>query len=174
MGLQKSLAKIVYHVIAKHLPPSYAGYSFGAKRLRAWCGRKIMTKCGRNVNIETGAVFADEVRLGDNSGVGLNAYIAKEVAIGKNVMMGPDCMIFTVNHGILDNGVPMCKQDYADPLPVVIGDNCWIGARVIILPGVTLGEGCVVGAGSVVTKSFEENSVIAGNPAKLIKYRPKA
>lgn len=173
MTLKQIIGRVVYNMIGKHMPLSDSRYSLGSKRIRAWCGRRILTECGKNVNIEKGAVFAYDVKLGDNSGIGVNASLSSGVTIGKDVMMGPECIILTTNHGMIDNGIPMWKQESSKLRPVTIGNNCWIGARVILLPGVTLGNGCVVGAGSVVTKSFDDNSIIAGNPAHFIKYRPK-
>lgn len=173
MTIKQIIGRVVYNMIGKHMPLSDSRYSLGSKRIRAWCGRRILTECGKNVNIEKGAVFAYDVKLGDNSGIGVNASISSGVTIGKDVMMGPECIILTTNHGMIDNGIPMWKQESSALRPVTIGNNCWIGSRVIILPGVTLGDGCVVGAGSVVTKSFDDNSIIAGNPAHFIKYRPK-
>ena len=88
----------------------------------------------------------------------------KNTIIGKNVLISHGVQIYTKNHSI-NNIKRMCK-----PEPVVIHDNCWLGANTIILPGVTLGIHTVTGAGSVVTKSFEGGfCVIAGNPAKKIK-----
>ena len=153
------------------MPLSDSRMNFGSKRLRAFCGKLILEHCGSNVNIEKGAQFSVAVSLGDNSGIGVNALISSYVTIGNDVMMGPECMIFTSNHGMDRLDIPMWKQKHADPKPVVIGNDVWIGARVTILPGVHIGDGSVIGAGSVVTKDVEAYSIVAGNPAKLIRKR---
>ena len=94
-----------------------------------------------------------------------NCYIQalQGIQIGSNFLFAPGTTIVSVNHGV--------NNEYKDvnTKPVVIGNNVWLGANVIILPEVNLGDNVVVGAGSVVTKSFPSNSIIAGNPAKLIK-----
>ena len=85
-------------------------------------------------------------------------------------MIGPDCMIFTRNHKYNSFG-PLNGLGSIDK-PVIISDNCWIGARVIILPGIEIAEGVIIGAGSVVTKSIiQKNSIYAGNPAVFKKMR---
>ena len=86
-------------------------------------------------------------------------------------MMGPECIIYTVNHKFSDTAVPMNQQGFSEAKEVVIGDDVWIGGRVIILPGVKIGSGAVIGAGAVVTKDVPDRAVVGGNPAKIIKYR---
>lgn len=87
-----------------------------------------------------------------------------QITIGKGTFIGPNVGIITANHD-LEN-----LEKHSKPKPVTIGKNCWIGMNAIILPGVELGDNTIVGAGSVVTKSFlGGNVVIAGNPAKIIR-----
>jgi len=86
------------------------------------------------------------------------------IRFGKNVWIGPHVCIISQNHDVCD------LHKHVKEKGIIIGDNCWIGAGAIILPGVELGEHTIVGAGSVVTHSFlDGDEVIAGNPAKVIK-----
>lgn len=90
------------------------------------------------------------------------------ILFGKNVWVGPYVSIISQNHDV--NGFSVWVRDK----PIVIGDNCWIGAHAIILPGVSLSEHTVVAAGAVVTKSFaDKNVIVAGNPAGIVKQISK-
>lgn len=163
--------KIIYECVAKKLPPSEMRiFPFG-KQLRGWCAKYLLDSCGKNVNIEKGANFAQHVELGDYSGIGINASIAPYVTIGANVMMGPECIIYTRNHEFRDTQRPMCQQGFQEHKRVIICDDVWVGGRVVILPGVTIGKGSIIGAGSVVTKDVPEYSIVAGNPAVVKKKR---
>lgn len=165
------MGQITYDLIAKHMPVSYSPVKIGQKKIRAFCGKLILTKCGKNVNIERGAVFSSKVELGDYSGIGINSSIGGKVIIGNDVMMGPWCTIYTRNHKIDDITEPMRGGKFQEEKPVVIGDDVWIGGHVIILPGVHIGSHSVIGAGAVVTKDIPDWAVAAGNPAVVKKYR---
>lgn len=171
MKLIRAFAILTYDLIAVHLPASHQKWSFGAKRLRAFCARHMLTSCGENVNVERHARFGRGVTLGDRSGIGINASIGEQTHIGSDVMMGPDCVIYTRNHRFDRLDIPMREQGYGPVEPVEIGDDCWIGGRVTILPGVHVGNGTVIAAGAVVTKDVPPYAVVGGVPAKIIYNR---
>ncbi|MDE5655277.1 MAG: sugar O-acetyltransferase [Clostridia bacterium] len=88
------------------------------------------------------------------------------IYVGDNTMFGPNVVLATAGHPIL----PMLReQGYQFNAPIHIGKNCWLGAGVIVLPGITIGDNTVIGAGSVVTKDIPSNSVAVGNPCKVLR-----
>ena len=92
---------------------------------------------------------------------------AGKITIGDHCKLGPKVMILSVTHPV----EPDARRDGINiPVDVTIGDDVWIGAGAIILPGVTIGNKAVIGAGSVVTKDVPESCVVAGNPARIIRY----
>lgn len=135
--------------------------------------KKIFSYCGKNINVRPNIKFLNgfNISIGDNSGIGEGSFIQDlgKVSIGKNVLMGPECMIFTANHEYSKNSTIIEQGNIIRS--VKIGNDVWIGARCIILPGVVIGDGAIIAAGSVVTKSVEKYAIVGGNPAKIIKYR---
>lgn len=87
-----------------------------------------------------------------------------KIILGRNCLIAPGVKIISSNHSFNQKRVPIKDR------PVIIGDNVWIGANAIILPGVSISDNCIIGAGAVVTRSFSEaNLIIAGNPARIVK-----
>ncbi|RJG48418.1 sugar O-acetyltransferase [Motilimonas pumila] len=91
-----------------------------------------------------------------------------EVNIGHHVLIGPHVMIATAGHPI----EPMARRETEFGRPINIGNDVWIGGNVSILPGVSIGDNCVIGAGAVVVKDIPANSVAVGNPCKVVKQVP--
>lgn len=112
--------------------------------------------------------YGYNIELGNNFYANHNLIIldCAKVKFGDNVFIGPNCGIYTASHP-LDFHKRNQGLEYA--LPVIIGNNVWIGGSVSILAGVTIGNNTVIGAGSVVTKNIPENVVAAGNPCRIIK-----
>ena len=166
--IKSKLCFVLYKMTAAWLPISQR--SKFAKKIRGFWGKRI-AKCGKDVNIERHAVFTPGLTLGDRSGVGIDCEVYGPVTIGKDVMMGPEVVIYTSGHCFDRTDISMMEQGSTDPEPVTIGNDVWIGRRVMIMPGVTIGDGCVIGAGAVVTKDIPPYSVAGGVPAKVIKNR---
>lgn len=112
------------------------------------------TDCGKNIHFGKRVFVNSGCKFQDQGGI----------YIGDDVLVGHNCMIATLNH-VED---PERRADMI-PSPVKIGDKVWIGANVTILPGVTVGEGAILAAGSVVTRDVEPRTVVGGVPARLLK-----
>lgn len=171
MNRLKRLCGRCLYGIARHLPESYAPINLGQRKLRAFCAKLILDKCGEGINVEKGAIFASSVELGNHSGIGINARISGKCMIGDNVMMGPECMVYTINHAISRTDIPMNMQGNEAERPIVIEDDVWIGARVTILPGCHIHKGSVIAAGAVVTQDVAPFSIVGGVPARVLKKR---
>ncbi len=107
-------------------------------------------------------------KIGHDSFINHNAYLMDggTITIGHHCFIGPNCGMYTAIHPTL---AKERNQGLERALPIVIGDNCWIGANVTILPGVTIGSNTVIGAGSVVTKDIPSDVIAAGNPCKVFR-----
>ena len=106
--------------------------------------------------------------IGHDTFINHNAYLMDSggITIGHHCFIGPNCGIYTAIHPTL---AEERNQGYEQALPIVIGNNCWIGADVTILPGVKIGEGTVIGAKSVITKDIPPNVIAVGNPCRVIR-----
>ncbi len=113
-----------------------------------WCGKNV--HLGKNVYFNFNATLVDDTHI----------------YIGDCTMLGPNVVIATAGHPILPE---LREKALQFNLPVHIGKNCWLGAGVIVLPGVTIGDNTVIGAGSVVTKDIPANVVAVGNPCKVLR-----
>lgn len=130
---------------------------------------------GKNIMFSKNGKFIrpNEIVFGNNIFINASFYIsARNLVFGSNIMIGPGLVIECDNHMFNKVGLPMFKYNNEKIIkPVVIEDDVWIGANVIILPGVKIGEGCIIGAGSVLTKSLPPYTICVGNPCKPIKKR---
>ena len=134
----------------------------------------VVISDGESISMKPNFVcdYGLNIHLGENfySNWNITMLDVCPITIGQNAMFGPNCQLLTPLH-------PLNAQDRLAGVeygaPITIGDNCWAGGGVTILPGVTLGDNVVIGAGSVVTKSYGDNVVLAGNPARIIKELDK-
>jgi acetyltransferase-like isoleucine patch superfamily enzyme len=111
------------------------------------------------------------VRIGAGSFLNQGVMIASEqlVEIGAHCMLANGCFVSDANHRFDDPEKPITWQGFQSKGPTRIGDNCWLGANVVVTSGVSIGERCVVGANSVVTHDLEPFTIAAGMPARVIK-----
>jgi maltose O-acetyltransferase len=175
LKLIRIICLFLYYSFAKYLPASRFRLGRWAKPIRGVLCRFIFKKAGKNINVERGAYFGmgDQLQIGDNSGLGVNCQASGPIIIGNDVMIGPDVILLTQNHQFDRLDIPMWKQGYKEPKPIIIHDDVWIGIRAIVLAGVHIGKGAIVAAGAIVTKDVPDYAIVGGSPAYVIKYRNK-
>lgn len=162
---------LFYCLVAKHLPEEWGPVGKISARIRRAAARPLFKESAPVVTVGRGADFGNgcNIVMKDHANIGSYALIEESpatVTIGKHVMMGTQCIIITQNHKYGPEGF-----DGFEGKDVVIGDFAWIGHRVTILPGVTIGSHAIVGAGSVVSRSIPDYAIAAGNPARVKKLR---
>lgn len=106
--------------------------------------------------------------IGDHTVINHNAYLMDggTITIGKHCFIGPNCGMYTANHPAI---AEQRNQGLEQALPIKIGDHCWLGGNVTILPGVTIGSNTIIGAGSVVTKDIPDHVIAVGNPCRVLR-----
>jgi acetyltransferase-like isoleucine patch superfamily enzyme len=111
------------------------------------------------------------VRIGEGTFLNMGVMVAAEnlVEIGDHCMLANGCFVTDSSHRYDDPERPITWQGFQSKGPTRIGENCWLGANVVVTSGVSIGERCVVGANSVVTKDVEPFSIVAGAPARTIR-----
>lgn len=141
-----------------------------SRRLRILVLRLWLGAIGRSTGVQRGCRFLNgrKIRIGERCVINFGSLLDGRkfsITIGDDVSIGPEASILSLGH---DPQSPSFEDRGGN---VLVGDRVWIGYRAIVLPGVSIGEGAVVGAGSVVTKNVDPYTIVAGNPAKVIGER---
>ena len=143
----------IYHSVRMDTPP-YRNFSLGRHSVvESYC-------CINNA--------VGDVVIGDHTRIGIHCTVIGPVTIGSHVNLAQGITVTALNHNFEDTGKRIDQQGVSTD-PVVIGDDVWIGANAVVLPGVTIGRHCVVAAGAVVTKDVPDYTVVGGVPAKILK-----
>lgn len=171
--ISEILLYCLYYGIAYHLPQRDRWMLLGriSYNFRRGICRRLFKKTGNVFGVGKGVDFemdADKISMGERANLGDYARIISggEVIFGNRIIMGPEVMFIAQDH--IYNGKNYSKKTYKN---IIIGDDVWIGARAIILNGVKIGDRATVGAGAVVAKDVPNDAVVAGNPAKVLRFR---
>jgi acetyltransferase-like isoleucine patch superfamily enzyme len=159
----------LYNEVLRHLPERYGG------RIRAeYLRRKKAASFGEDSAIGRGC----RVLRPENLHVGTGVRVARDVTIDARggltlddeALIGFESILLTYTHNADEIGVPIQKQGFWSA-PVTIGKRAWLGMRVMVLPGVTIGEDAIVASGAVVTKDVPPRTIVAGVPAEVLRER---
>lgn len=179
--LETASEEILYTIArARELTRDFYFSDYNDTQRRQEILTELLGGVGKNVVIDTPfhCDIGKNIFIGDDVRINLNCTFVddKEIRIGSRVLIASNVQIYTASHPVLPEERLISNwEEHASTYfrtyarPVEIGDNVWIGGGVIILPGVSIGENSVIGAGSVVTKSIPADCVAVGNPCKVIR-----
>lgn len=163
-----SLERVLYRLgykLVKNMP-----YNIG-KKLRKITAGPLFCQVGKNFSVGMGANFGDgsRIELSEYANLGPQFSLTGfgKVRFGEHIMMGYECMFITSNHKAFPGG----GYDGIENKDITIGSHVWFGHRVIVLPGITIGNHAIIGAGAVVSSNIPDYGVAVGNPAKVVKTR---
>lgn len=133
--------------------------------------KKMCAECGENVYIEPpfhSNWGGKHCHFGKNVYANFNLTCVDDthIYVGEYTMLGPNVVLSSAGHPILPE---LREKIYQYNMPIHIGRNCWLGAGVVVLPGITIGDGSVIGAGSIVTKDIPSGVVAVGNPCRVLR-----
>jgi acetyltransferase-like isoleucine patch superfamily enzyme len=172
---------IEFKTKARKLLAQYNALAYHEKAGKYNLLKELLGSRGDNVSIGSPFIcdYGRNIHVGDNVSVNMNCTFVdcNTITVGNNVLIASNVQIYTATHPVelADRLTPDRHEGSAQyfcrtyALPVIIEDGCWIGGGAIFLPGVTVGKGSVVGAGSVVTKDIPADSLAVGNPCRVIR-----
>ena len=173
--MKRIICLLLYYGIAYYLPNSYLNNVFGrvSNKIRVALCKRIFKKAGAISTINRCVNFGSgkNVEIGDESGIGEHVTIPSNTIIGNYVMFGRFSFVLEHNHEYEDTNKPIIYQGIKPSKPLIVEDDCWIGAFTKMTPGRHVKTGTIIAMGTVLCKDFPEYSVVGGNPSKLIKSR---
>ena len=166
IGVTRRVWLILYLTFFSHLPdrPRY---------VRSWrtsVVSRFAPGVSRYANINRRASIGFGAEIAERAGVGRGSCVPSGVSLGSHVTMGPEVMFIVGDHPIPPRHKPFRSRGPVTTR-IFVGEDAFIGARATILPGVRIGDGAVIGAGSVVTRDVQAFTVVAGNPARVLRVR---
>lgn len=164
--------RLIYEWVARHISDKswYFPFNSFGNFLRIQCAKRFIENCGKNVRIGPNVTLGFSCILGSNISINESCRLVNSV-IGDNVLIAPEVYAIMRNHEYQDLLKPIKDQGYFKENPPRISSDVWVGARVMLLPGIQIGKGAIVAAGAVVTKDVPPYAIVGGVPAKVIGYR---
>lgn len=144
--------------------------------VRRWVLGRLLARLGQGTVLQARLRITnpEKVSIGSHCNFARGVFITGGggITIGDYVGLGPDVKIWSVNHRFEDPDTPWLKQGW-DKQPVVIEDDVWLGANCFVMPGITIGRGAILSAGTIMMKSVPPFAIVAGNPGRVVGWRKR-